>query len=52
MCGTLITIGGKLWAGIESVSVGVSDFLGVTSPRYEMYIDDSIEYQKNVRLTN
>jgi hypothetical protein len=31
---------------IDYCAEGVADFFGVTSPRYEMYIEDSIKYQQ------
>lgn len=34
----------RAWNSIESLSEFVTDFLGITAPRYEMFIDDSIEY--------
>ena len=38
----------RIWYGVDMVSTMVGDFFGVTAPRYEMYIDDSIEYQSRV----
>ncbi|KAJ3302264.1 hypothetical protein HDV03_005203 [Kappamyces sp. JEL0829] len=39
-----------VWSGIESLSLGVSDFFGITAPRYELWIEDSIKYQAELAL--
>jgi hypothetical protein len=49
LCETLSRIPMTIWYGIESLSEGLASFFGITTPRYEMYIDDSIEYLSNVR---
>ena len=53
------TISGKLcsifqstWTTIQNVSEWVTDFIGITSPRYEMYIDDSLEFLNNPEAQN
>lgn len=45
---TCKTIPGKIWYGIDKLAEGVASFFGITDSRYEMYIDDSIEYLANV----
>jgi hypothetical protein len=44
MCSTFITVTKTIWSSIESVSEWFTDAVGITAPRYEMYIDDSIEF--------
>ncbi len=45
---TLIRGASVLWSGIESVADFVADLFGVTVPLYEIYLDDALEYQKNL----
>jgi hypothetical protein len=37
------------WWGIQSLSEWVTEFVGITSPRYEMYMDDSIEFLQSTQ---
>jgi hypothetical protein len=47
MCSQLYSITNSIWSKVEGVSEWVTDILGITAPRYEMYIDDSIEFLAN-----
>ncbi len=38
----------KVWKSVESCADFVADIFGVTAPKYELYLDDAEEYQKQV----
>ncbi len=42
------TIALKVWKSVESCADFVADLFGVTAPKYELYLDDAEEYQKQV----
>jgi hypothetical protein len=44
----LIRGASTVWSGIESLAEFVADLLGVTSPMYEIYLEDALEYQKSL----
>jgi hypothetical protein len=37
------------WWGLQSLSEWVTEFVGITAPRYEMYMDDSIEFLQSTQ---
>jgi hypothetical protein len=38
----------SVWRGIQKGADAVADFLGVTAPKYELYLDDARKYQTEV----
>ena len=40
----------SVWSGIKKGADAVADFLGVTAPKYELYLDDARQYQEEVCL--
>ena len=43
-----ISVISMLSNGFFALSNSVADFLGITSPRYEMWMSESLEYQRQV----
>jgi hypothetical protein len=41
--------GSKVLSAMDLIGETFADLLGITEPRYSLYIDDAIEYQKQVR---
>jgi hypothetical protein len=42
--------GAKVLSTMDLIGETVANILGITEPRYSLYIDDAIEYQKQVML--
>ncbi|KAI8928020.1 hypothetical protein BC831DRAFT_450080 [Entophlyctis helioformis] len=49
VCSTVSCVGSRVWTGIDYVSNSVADFLGITSPRYEEFLDDARAYQQQLK---
>ncbi|KAL2917374.1 hypothetical protein HK105_203038 [Polyrhizophydium stewartii] len=45
VCSAVGSVGSSVWTGIDYVSNAVADFLGITSPRYELWIEDARSFQ-------
>ena len=46
----MIKTASTVWSGIESLADIVADLVGVTSPLYEIYLDDAMAYQESLEL--
>ncbi|KAI9203953.1 uncharacterized protein BJ171DRAFT_582330 [Polychytrium aggregatum] len=43
------TVGATAFSGMEYAGEVLASVLGITTPRYALYLDDAIEYQKMIK---